>query len=64
MSGNEKDFEKHTQKNSMTEKPKREYVAPKIESEKISFALLAGSCNGMSSGGGRKATAPCTVLLS
>lgn len=43
---------------------KRAYQTPSIQSEKIEQALLAAGCNGMSSGGGRKAAAPCTVLLS
>jgi hypothetical protein len=55
-----KDDKKTGQKNK-----KREYKKPEIQSEQVSIAALAKSCNGMLTGSsGRKAAAPCTVLLS
>jgi hypothetical protein len=44
---------------------KQDYKKPEIQSEKVSIAALAQACNGMLSGSsGRKASAPCTTLLS
>jgi hypothetical protein len=44
---------------------KREYKKPEVQSEQVSIAALAKACNGMLTGSsGRKASAPCTVLLS
>ncbi len=42
---------------------KKAYVTPKVESEKVTPAMLGKACSSMSTGG-RKATMPCTVLLS
>lgn len=46
-------------------KKKRPYKKPEIKSEEVSIAALAKACNGMQAGNsGRKAAAPCSVLLS
>lgn len=51
-------------KNKETSK-KRAYKKPEIKSEEVSIAALGKACNGMQAGNsGRKAAAPCSVLLS
>lgn len=43
---------------------KKKFESPKIRSEKVTQAALGNSCNGMTTATGRKASMPCSTLLS